>query len=101
MWVIKSHACVFHNIKESDGIRISIYPNPADKKIYLRAYLPVSEFDNSITKNRSQTITLTIYSALGSELFKKSAAHGETIAVPTDKIPAGMYFLRAEQKVEG
>ena len=45
--------------------------------------------------------TVTIYSTLGNELFKTRVDHGATIAIPTDKIPTGIYYLRAEQKVEG
>ena len=44
---------------------------------------------------------IKIFSILGFELFKKEVKAGETISVPTENYPAGMYYIRAEQVNSG
>ncbi|MCX6152522.1 MAG: hypothetical protein NT007_00020 [Candidatus Kapabacteria bacterium] len=81
------------HITDKNDLGLSIFPNPADNILYLKAYLPQSALysDHENTK-----IKVKIVSALGSEMFVQEVKPGQTIAVPTADFPVGAYFIRAE-----
>ncbi|MBM2816935.1 MAG: hypothetical protein HW421_3697 [Ignavibacteria bacterium] len=77
------------NEKNNDRISLSIYPNPADEQVYVTAFLPYH------SKGR---IILKLYSALGIEVARTEIDASSTTSFATGKLPAGAYFIRAEEK---
>lgn len=74
----------------TNNITLSLYPNPAENTIFITSYLPKNEY--------SSKINIRIFSNFGIEQFRLEVKSGETIQIPTDQLPNGAYFIRAEQK---
>lgn len=84
-----------------DGIMMSIFPNPADETVYVTPWLPEEAYLSSSTRGDKQTVMLTVFNSLGTELYKKEAVPGVTTAIQTDNLPQGIYYIRAEQRIAG
>ncbi|MFP4529585.1 MAG: T9SS type A sorting domain-containing protein, partial [Candidatus Kapaibacterium sp.] len=74
-----------------DHLSLSVYPNPADEEIYVTALLPVEY----AADQASGAIEMRMYSSIGKEVYRVACAPGETVIIPTSRMPAGMYVIRA------
>jgi hypothetical protein len=68
-------------------LKLSVFPNPANDKIYVTAYSPNSE----------KKISLGIYSAMGDKIAEKEVLLNRTFELMVSGFNSGIYFLRAEQ----
>jgi hypothetical protein len=81
----------------TDGIKISVFPNPVDELLYTTAYLPTSYFTDNSEYIKSGKIILKVFSQLGVELYRQEVNAGQTISINTSNFPTGTYFIRAEE----
>jgi hypothetical protein len=82
----------------SNRIQMNLFPNPTDETLYVTAYMPVSAYTET-TKERSNTLSLSIYSLLGERFYQVYIKPGETIKVDVDTYPIGTYIIRAEEVI--
>jgi len=81
-------------LRNENGLSLSIYPNPTDEKIFATAYLPL------VTKGNRHNLIIRIFTSLGYEIFRQEARPGETLSIQTKDYPQGAYFIRAEEKTD-
>ncbi len=74
------------------GIQINIYPNPADEKIYVSAYLPIEYIKSNNLENNQ--LTLSIVNSIGGEIYNSEITAGETKAIETNTYSNGIYFVK-------
>ena len=74
------------------GIKINIYPNPADEKIYVSAYLPLEYIKSNNLENNQ--LKLIIVNSIGKEIYKSDINAGETKAIETSSFTNGIYFVK-------
>ncbi len=79
-------------ISKNENIQINIYPNPADEKIYVSAYLPIEYIKSNNLENNQ--LTLSIVNSIGSEIYNSEIAAGETKAIETNTYSNGIYFVK-------
>ena len=77
---------------DGNRIKLNVYPNPANDKIFASAYYPVSYYT---TTERNNSILIKLCSSVGEIYYEQEVKPGETIVIPTHDLSQGIYFLRA------
>jgi hypothetical protein len=72
----------------NEGMRFSVYPNPANSKIII-----------SVKNNTSSSINFTIQNTLG-EIVVQGNFYTNEFAIDIAALPKGIYFLRVENMVQ-
>jgi hypothetical protein len=86
------------NDNQTNQIQLSLFPNPTDETLYVTAYMPVSAYTET-KKQRSNTLSLSIYSLLGERFYQAFIKPGETIKVDVNTYSIGTYIIRAEEVI--
>ncbi|ROL62170.1 T9SS C-terminal target domain-containing protein [Bacteroidetes/Chlorobi group bacterium ChocPot_Mid] len=81
---------------EDDKQRIEVFPNPADKVLYVTAYYPTGYI---MEKGSTNKVKLQIFTSIGKNVFELETKAGETIQIPIDQYGQGVYFVRAEEQL--
>ena len=90
------------NGSSSEGIQLASYPNPANDVIPITATQDAQSLEERgkgfYAKN---IISMTISDGMGREISTYKLTPGTSISVPTQNLPNGMYFIRAQGSIFG
>ena len=79
----------------SYNLKISLYPNPANKVLYATVYLPLS----LLKERKACKLHLTLFSQIGNKIATYEVLPAETISIPIDGLTDGAYFIRADEEI--
>jgi len=74
----------------TQGLQVSVFPNPSNHLIYLKATL-----NTSLAGLTNQQIFITFYNSIGEKVYSLACLPGVTVQLSTEDWSSGIYFIVA------